>query len=485
MGVFAFNSNAQISYGSLVYEDDFSVNNPLWEFKLRNTLDNPTAIDSSYGKVEDGVLKLKANVSCGWDYVQSIATLKKPLPNDYIIEFRARKMQWCGAFDTYIAPATSFDSEPVVWPPVGFTMRMEGSWFASMLALAPDSTNGFEIIPPNKVSQANGNWYAYRLVKKANQFKAYIDGVLQWEYSGSMLSGGNLHFWTSQAGSTAEIDDLKIYASTPSLEIDTAAVRLRWFAESNVTYQVQWSSDTKHWSNLTWVVGQGATTNLIEWTDGLKKFYRYMRLGEIKLTNGLVAYYPLNGSAIDASGNGNNGVAHNISFAPDRYEASGKAGAFAGDAASNITVDSTKLNFSGDFSVSVWINPTAGSGTEGPRVFSTAGYEVTLDLPSLLVNFGAGDALVKSSIPAAAGAWTHVAAIRTDNQLKLYLNGSAAGSSTISHPPDYSRIFTPKIGGNSGADLDSYGGLIDDLRLYNRALTKEEVNALFLMIEQN
>ena len=36
------------------------------------------------------------------------------------------------------------------------------------------------------------------------------------------------------------------------------------------------------------------------------------------LTNGLVAYYPFNGNANDESGNGNDGVSFNISFAIDQ-----------------------------------------------------------------------------------------------------------------------------------------------------------------------
>jgi len=32
-----------------------------------------------------------------------------------------------------------------------------------------------------------------------------------------------------------------------------------------------------------------------------------------------------------------------------------------------------------DFTVSVWINYTAGAGTEGPRIISTSGYEITTD----------------------------------------------------------------------------------------------------------
>ena len=38
-----------------------------------------------------------------------------------------------------------------------------------------------------------------------------------------------------------------------------------------------------------------------------------------EFTNGLVAYYPFNGNANDASGNGNNGIPSNASLVTDRF----------------------------------------------------------------------------------------------------------------------------------------------------------------------
>jgi hypothetical protein len=48
------------------------------------------------------------------------------------------------------------------------------------------------------------------------------------------------------------------------------------------------------------------------------------------LTNGLVAYYPFNGDASDASGNGHNGTNVNASLAPDRFGAPNKCYDFNG-----------------------------------------------------------------------------------------------------------------------------------------------------------
>lgn len=71
-----------------------------------------------------------------------------------------------------------------------------------------------------------------------------------------------------------EINRLYLTEGRSKLSIETAAVRLSWFAQSNISYQVQWTTDQQSWSNLTTVVGNDTDTNVVDWVDGTKKFYR-------------------------------------------------------------------------------------------------------------------------------------------------------------------------------------------------------------------
>ena len=48
------------------------------------------------------------------------------------------------------------------------------------------------------------------------------------------------------------------------------------------------------------------------------------------LTNGLVAYYPFNGKANDASGNGNDGVAYGTTYGVDRFGTPNSTASFNG-----------------------------------------------------------------------------------------------------------------------------------------------------------
>ena len=73
--------------------------------------------------------------------------------------------------------------------------------------------------------------------------------------------------------------------------------------------------------------------------------------------NGLVAYYPFNGNALDESQNGNNGTIYGASLTKDK---SGKLNsAFSFDGNDYISVNNkSSINFdTSDFSISMWIYP--------------------------------------------------------------------------------------------------------------------------------
>src|SRR5436190_18372194 len=67
--------------------------------------------------------------------------------------------------------------------------------------------------------------------------------------------------------------------------------------------------------------------------------------GQVNLNQGLLAYYPFNGNADDASGNGNKGVAQNGAFLTTDFQ--GKASSAAGFDGVNdfiLVTDNGKLN---------------------------------------------------------------------------------------------------------------------------------------------
>jgi len=89
------------------------------------------------------------------------------------------------------------------------------------------------------------------------------------------------------------------------------------------------------------------------------------------LTNGLVAYYPFNGNANDASGNGNNGVAYNVAYGQNRFGVAGAAAAFNGSS-SFVYVTNFFSSQPIQITYSIWF-ASAGQLTMTNASFSLAG----------------------------------------------------------------------------------------------------------------
>ncbi len=138
-----------------------------------------------------------------------------------------------------------------------------------------------------------GVWHHYATTWGTEGFHFYVDGLLVYSSTNRAPQASCTTLWsvggpvagppTSGIGFIGAVDELRISKiqrtfttnTNATLTIQTAAVRLYWFAAAGVTYQVQWSPDFQNWFNLISVVGTGARTNVLDSTEnGLHKFYR-------------------------------------------------------------------------------------------------------------------------------------------------------------------------------------------------------------------
>jgi hypothetical protein len=138
------------------------------------------------------------------------------------------------------------------------------------------------------------------------------------------------------------------------------------------------------------------------------------------------------------------------------------------------------------FTVSLWANPSTGGTSYRSPLTSRddapqRGYIIYVE-PGNTWQFwtGTGSGWNNTAGPAAQlDEWTHVAASFVNNQKVLYINGRQAAQSTAPLSPNTQRPL--RIGG--GATESTLGnyfflGLIDEVRLYRRALSPEEVAGL-------
>jgi len=229
-------------------------------------------------------------------------------------------------------------------------------------------------------------------------------------------------------------------------------------------------------------------------------------------TEGLVAWYPFNGNANDESGNGLNGtLVGSPEMTADRFGSPQSAYSFSLGTnkilLSNVSVDENAgaqntvamwVRWGGEwysptdtgafpfFWGGSWTTPTfGGSGSGGVYLQCCAPWydpavETRLGLNAAA---GAGETWGATNPPGFPSSWVHVAAVFVNGPLtsgELYLNGQRVSEVfTSSGAVDLvSQVGpSPSIGGLNDEASDRYVflGDIDDVGIWNRALTPEEI----------
>ncbi|HBI31422.1 MAG TPA: hypothetical protein DDY45_05245, partial [Verrucomicrobiales bacterium] len=207
----------------------------------------------------------------------------------------------------------------------------------------------------------------------------------------------------------------------------------------------------------------------------------------------LVAHWPLDGNAQDLLGNHNGSESGVIFGAEGATNHTGTAAEFNGSS-STITVPFDSAMNPKSFTLSMWVNADSTSGFASPVTSrddtptSVHGYLVYNDSRGNW-NFwtgtggpsGAWNQMSGGKVE--IGSWTHIAVSFDDNSQtkKLYVNGSLAGSNSA--PNLYSKNGPQSENLHIGSGADSGGafffdGLIDDVALWDHALTSVEIKDL-------
>ena len=198
---------------------------------------------------------------------------------------------------------------------------------------------------------------------------------------------------------------------------------------------------------------------------------------------GLVAAYgfdePSGATAFDASGAGNPGVISGATRTP-----SGRAGAaltFDGVNDLVTVADSASLDFTEAVTLEAWVYPTTVAGyrtvvmKEAPGLYTWALYgSTTTGLPNGRVVTSA-DFDVKGPAKLPLNTWSHVAVTYDGATLRMYLNGQQTVQRAVTGPITTSARAL-QIGGNTIWN-EWFKGRIDEVRVYDRALSAAEIGA--------
>ena len=225
------------------------------------------------------------------------------------------------------------------------------------------------------------------------------------------------------------------------------------------------------------------------------------------LNSGLVGYWPLDGATTnwsknttsDLSGQGNTGTL--ISMSTTTSPVPGKIGqALSFNSSGQITFGTNVSTFqfgTGSFSISAWFTSTSSALGGTPAIWgvtlgangSRYGLEYIGGSPAAVQAFikddaGNSVATFNSLTPIANNRWYHAVMVvnRQTNIMSVYINGVFDNSKSISTVtgninPQGTALARGLVGGVSAA----FGGNIDDIRVYNKALSAQEVAQLYAL----
>jgi hypothetical protein len=214
-------------------------------------------------------------------------------------------------------------------------------------------------------------------------------------------------------------------------------------------------------------------------------------------SQGLVAYYSLDGNAIDESGMLNHGVIHGAVAAANSTGIQGCAMEFDGVDDYVAIAPSPSLEFDQAISISAWFNLHSFSSSYPPIVKTSDsnqmnGYSLECHSnpedwdgsyigPSIFFMIDAGGGgLSETSGPVAIslGEWHHAVGIYDGFTARLFIDGVLQNSHTCSGTLTTSSNDLEL--GRDPSNTDRYfDGLMDQVRIYNKALTEEEVAYLY------
>lgn len=209
-------------------------------------------------------------------------------------------------------------------------------------------------------------------------------------------------------------------------------------------------------------------------------------------TVGLVGYWNMEegsgGTGVDQSGNGNNTTWGGTQAGTSGYYSGGKVGTWAGtfNGGDDVLTRGSFTNQptgNGARSISAWIKPSNCTG--GPFVITMFGVDSGSPLGYGVYLTGA--CKVKSEFDSSAGAltsaasvvvstWSYVVATYTGSVSSIYINGSLNASTSYSSANTSGG--TINIGQWSNG-TSRFQGLIDDVRIYNRAMSASEIQSMY------
>ncbi|MFT7233261.1 MAG: surface protein, partial [Cyclobacteriaceae bacterium] len=208
--------------------------------------------------------------------------------------------------------------------------------------------------------------------------------------------------------------------------------------------------------------------------------YGWEITGDVFSCPNVVAEYSFDGDATDLSGNGYNGIINGASSAVDRFANNDAAYSFNG-VDQDITISDVEVIFS-EITVSVWLNFGTGQGDGAHTLIDLSGLAgIALEDNEILgvLNIQ-NDYSITNKLPLNPNEWHHVTMTYDQSDLVLFVDGEIASVRNLPGLITQEATLYDMTIGRIGLDLNRYyGGILDDIRIFNRALSSSEVAGLY------
>ena len=340
----------------------------------------------------------------------------------------------------------------------------------------------------------NNNWvhvvWTYNIPdpSSAGNFTIYVNGtqaVSSSETPGNMSNAGNFHISYAIVGSVdfnGSIDEvmvfnvsltptqiLAIYNNQSARFVKTGTQKVRAVP---ITNSSNWNGADYDRVNLT-----------VDYQANLKSQLS-ARIGQINLSvnsSGLVLYMPMEwGSAVDISGNENDGTLEGDAFINDSGLNDTKGLQLDGNG-DYVGFGDEAHNFGSIQTISLWFKPSSFDNYD--RIYASDSENnqiITIGVHSNNLTFTNKNNIdwLASSIELQTNVWQHLVVVTTDNQTtaKMYINGvDRTGSET----GDGFGASTLTNLGCRNAGISCSTGIIDEFMIFNRNLSAQEVSNLY------
>ncbi len=204
---------------------------------------------------------------------------------------------------------------------------------------------------------------------------------------------------------------------------------------------------------------------------------------------GLVSWWAGDGSALDSRSRNNGTLQNGATFTAGQ---SGQAFSFDGVDDHIVVPHNANQNTGDKITIEGWVNPTSLGSTENGRPFlqkrstsNVLGYTFeTAALPSnapqslnFVISIGSVFRTLVTGTVLTDGVWQHIAATYDGQTMLIYHNGVVVGVRAQTGAID--AVTDPIIIGRNAVDTSlAWQGGIDELSLYNRALSASEIAAI-------